>query len=278
LRGDDTNTLRHDLQNKLRINLQESLSEWSEHQKIVVDSGATRHSFHFPYDGHVEEMEDIENKRTGEGFIQTADGNLLPIGHIVDLLDGKFNLKDVILVQGLRHKLLSISAWCLDQDGTAFFHGTGGVLLKRNQSFTFSLDSTTGLYILDPTNANKSLIVSSCFMTIPKRTKTILNMVKTLDLHRRMGHACLRAMRHTVGSNIELSPIQCETCMQVFPPNYKWNSRSTYESAGTKLHADLNGPYESCLEGHRYVLVLVDEGSRFIWSFPMKRKSELRPS
>jgi hypothetical protein len=62
-------------------------------------------------------------------ILQTADGNLLPIGHIVDLVDGKLNLKHVILVQGLRHKLLSISAWCLDQDGTAFFHGTGSVLL-----------------------------------------------------------------------------------------------------------------------------------------------------
>jgi transposase InsO family protein len=111
-------------------------------------------------------------------------------------------------------------------------------------------------------------------MTIPKRTKRTLNAVKPLELHRRMVHACLRAMRHIVGSNIGLSPIKCEICMQVFPPNYKWNSRSTYESAGTKLHADLNGPYDSCFEGHCYVLVLIDEGNRFIWSFPMKEKSD----
>ena len=44
---------------------------------------------------------------------------------------------------------------------------------------------------------------------------------------------------------------------------------------GASLHADVAGPImPMCIGGVKYILAVVDEWSRFAWTFPMKKKSQ----
>ena len=46
------------------------------------------------------------------------------------------------------------------------------------------------------------------------------------------------------------------------------------DATGASLHADVAGPIEPMgFGGVKYVLAVVDEWSRFAWTFPMKNKS-----
>ena len=47
------------------------------------------------------------------------------------------------------------------------------------------------------------------------------------------------------------------------------------DATGASLHADVAGPIVPMgVGGVKYILAVVDEGSRFAWTFPVKKKSQ----
>src|SRR5690606_24623423 len=41
-----------------------------------------------------------------------------------------------------------------------------------------------------------------------------------------------------------------------------------------RVHADISGPYPDSLGGCRYLLLIVDEFSRKVWGYPIRKKSD----
>lgn len=69
----------------------------------------------------------------------------------------------------------------------------------------------------------------------------------------------------------------CESCVLGKSTKHPFNSRFTYTSSFLQtIHTDLWGPASvTSYDGYRYYLVLIDESTKYVWQFPMARKSDV---
>lgn len=97
--------------------------------------------------------------------------------------------------------------------------------------------------------------------------------------HARLGHPSTRILKmlfpslHVLNKDVTF----CESCILGKSTKLPFTSRTLYApSILHTLHTDVWGPAPiSSFDGFRFYLVIVDEYSRYIWKFPLARKSDV---
>ena len=181
-------------------------------------------------------------------------------------------LDNILLVDGLKANLISISQLC-DQDLTVTFTKNDCKVTREDNSvFMKGLRSPDNCYMW----SGPSMTSASC----------LLSQTDATDLwHKRLGHLNLRSLGNLVSKEavrglpylkIKEGKIcgQCQVGKQVCASHKKVDYLTTSRVLEL-LHMDLMGPMQvESLGGRRYILVVVDDYSRYTWVGFLQEKSD----
>ncbi|XP_068323079.1 uncharacterized protein [Pyrus communis] len=182
-------------------------------------------------------------------------------------------LKNVMLVDGLKANLISISQICDDDDAEVLFNK-----LKCSVKVAKEVDSFEGKRSKDNcycVNANELHVSDIC----NKATDDILDL-----WHKRLGHMnCKDLIKLSKKEYVRGLPMLtgelgiCGEC-QVGKQTKSAHKSTNYISTSRPLelmHMDLVGPVQTeSIGGKKYILVLVDDFSRFTWVAFLREKSD----
>ena len=259
------------------INAPSSFRSASSHDKWIADSGATSHMTH---------------SSIGLYDIQTTVGDRVRVGNgcSLDILcKGSLNflnkqgkritLFNVLYVPGLDMNLISI-----------------GKLQKRNLTTTFpglepgpSNDKNKN-YVFIKTRRGKRFL-SACLEDSLYRVELSRLPIEqafpaeTLEmLHQRLGHISMKKikmMKSTLLSQkIEIKKdVPSGPCMgcvsgKLHRENYRTTRLHPASEALEVIHTDISGPYTTSKKGSRWLIIFVDEFTRLMTSYCIKRKSD----
>ncbi|KAJ9548566.1 hypothetical protein OSB04_021109 [Centaurea solstitialis] len=211
-----------------------------------------------------------------EGFVKLVDKRRLPIIGYGSMTNGEHVIKNVRYVEGLPFNLLSSSQFC-----------DGGYLVK-----TFILGSN-----IEDEDGNVILrarrnghLYTTMFYAVPQQLETVVFLAKATKeeswlWHQRLSHQNFRDMNKLVSKHLvnglpetRLSKdTLCSACEKgkmkksSHPPKMETNCHHPLDM----LHMDLCGPMRvESLARKKYMLVLVDEFSRYTWLEFLRAKSD----
>ncbi|KAJ9541082.1 hypothetical protein OSB04_027588 [Centaurea solstitialis] len=211
-----------------------------------------------------------------EGFVKLVDKRRLPIIGYGSMTNGEHVIKNVRYVEGLPFNLLSSSQFC-----------DGGYLVK-----TFILGSN-----IEDEDGNVILrarrnghLYTTMFYAVPQQLETVVLLAKATKeeswlWHQRLSHQNFRDMNKLVSKHLvnglpetRLSKdTLCSACEKgkmkksSHPPRMETNCHHPLDM----LHMDLCGPMRvESLARKKYMLVLVDEYSRYTWLEFLRAKSD----
>ncbi|KAD4982137.1 hypothetical protein E3N88_18808 [Mikania micrantha] len=244
-----------------------------------VDSGGSRHMT-----GHRSILNDfIPNNGGYVSFGNNAKGWIVGSGYVSR---GNLKFKDVSLVENLKFNLLSVSQLA-DKNFNSFFTKDSCKILSPeiNSKIKVLIDQHTlltarrrgNVYVVDMTTDSQT---SSPTCLIAKASSS-----ETTLWHRRLSHlnhqtlhklSTLSLVRGLPSKEFHFEG-QCESCLK--GKQHKTSYNSIEESKTTNclnlLHMDLFGPVKvASLARKRYCLVVVDDYSRFCWTFFLFSKDE----
>ncbi|KAJ9557913.1 hypothetical protein OSB04_012527 [Centaurea solstitialis] len=221
-----------------------------------------------------------------EGYVKTADKTLRPMVGYGKITDGKYIIKDVRYVEGLGFNMFSSSQFC-----------DNGYWVKQFQYGSNVNDEDNNVILSARRNGN---LYSTVFRSIPqthpqfaaisdpRNAICLLAKASKEDSwlwHRRLCHQNFKDMNKLVSKNLvkglpetRLSKdTLCPACEQgkmtrsSHPPRMDTSSKSPLDM----IHMDLCGPTRTeSLARKKYMLVLVDEFSRFTWVEFLRAKSD----
>ncbi|KAJ9556204.1 LOW QUALITY PROTEIN: hypothetical protein OSB04_010818 [Centaurea solstitialis] len=221
-----------------------------------------------------------------EGYVKTADKTPKPMVGYGKITDGKYIIKDVRYVEGLGYNMFSSSQFC-----------DNGYWVKQFQYGSDVNDEDNNVILSARRNGN---LYSTVFRSIPQTQpqfeaisdprNAICPLAKASKedswlWHRRLCHQNFKDMNKLVSKNLvkglpetRLSKdTLCPACEQgkmtrsSHPPRMDTNSKSPLDM----IHMDLCGPTRTeSLAQKKYMLVLVDEFSRFTWLEFLRPKSD----
>ncbi|KAJ9556774.1 hypothetical protein OSB04_011388 [Centaurea solstitialis] len=221
-----------------------------------------------------------------EGYVKTADKTPRPMVGYGKITDGKYIIKDVRYVEGLGFNMFSSSQFC-----------DNGYWVKQFQYGSDVNDEDNNVILSARRNGN---LYSTVFRSIPQthpQFEAISDPRNAICLlakaskedswlwHRRLCHQNFKDMNKLVSKNLvkglpetRLSKnTLCPACEQgkmtrsSHPPRMDTNSKSPLDM----IHMDLCGPTRTeSLARKKYMLVLVDEFSRFTWLEFLRAKSD----
>ncbi|KAJ9545247.1 hypothetical protein OSB04_024954 [Centaurea solstitialis] len=221
-----------------------------------------------------------------EGYVKTADKTLRPMVGYGKITDGKYIIKDVGYVEGLGFNMFSSSQFC-----------DNGYWVKQFQYGSNVNDEDNNVILSARRNGN---LYSTVFRSIPqthpqfaaisypRNAICLLTKASKEDSwlwHRRLCHQNFKDMNKLVSKNLikglpetRLSKdTLCPACEQgkmtrsSHPPRMDTSSKSPLDM----IHMDLCGPTRTeSLARKKYMLVLVDEFSRFTWLEFLRAKSD----
>ncbi|GJR00089.1 retrovirus-related pol polyprotein from transposon TNT 1-94 [Tanacetum coccineum] len=209
------------------------------------------------------------------GTIRFGNDHVAAILGFGDLQWGNILITKVYFVEGLRHNLFSVRKFC-DSDlevafrrNTCFIRNLAGVdLLKGNR--------TTNLYTINLHDMASASPI--CLMARTTSTKSWL-------WHQRLSHLNFDTINDLAKNNLVTGLPKfkyykehlCPSCKQgkskraSHPPKPVPNSKQRLHL----LHTDLRGPMRiASINGKRYVLVIVDDYSRYTWVVFQRSKDE----
>ena len=234
----------------------------------LLDSGASHHvttdlhnlALHNPYDGTDE--------------IMIGDGSGLPISHTgstsLTTSSHSFTLSNVLCVPTMKRNLISISQFCKSNNTSieflpSAFHvkdlRTGAILLQGQ--------TKNGVYEWPTTNSSSPLLAfSSVKTTLPA-------------WHHRLGHPSLSTFKHILSSfHLDVaSPsnfnFNCNSCQ--CNKSHKLPFFSSTLSTSSPLEVIFTDVWTSpviSVTNCKYYIIFVDHFTKYIWLYPLKRKSD----
>ncbi|KAI3515995.1 hypothetical protein L1887_14902 [Cichorium endivia] len=236
-----------------------------------IDSGCSRHMT-----GRREELREYRSLRNG-GRIRygnNATGEIKGYGMITN---GELSIRKVAYVEGLRHNLINVSQLVVGTGLKVTFDEEGSELIEKNSEKIVLRSKRMGeMFPLDM----KAIIgkPAICLLTRAANDDSWL-------WHSRLSHMNFRDINKLVlGDLVRGLPLlkydkdrSCDAC------ELRKQSRKSHSTIiNTKiieplklLHIDLCGP--SAIESvahNKYILVVMDDFSRFTWVLFLKQKSE----
>lgn len=252
---------------------QVNFAEQSANSKWLLDSGANQHvtqdiqnlSLHSEYDG-------------GED-VMLGDGMSHPVTHTGSVSFStptrNLMLNDVFCVPAINRNLISVHKFCDTNDVEVYFNSFSfGVKDMRTGKLLAKGEPKNGLYEWPPvfSKSKSNLIVSHTVCTSQSLW------------HRRLGHPSAPVIRFLLKSLNKSSmsvndSFHCESCKCNKMHKVPFSESSVTSSAPLELlYSDVWGPAPVCsMEGFKYYLIIVDHFTKYVWLFPLKKKSEVSP-
>ncbi|GJU47723.1 retrovirus-related pol polyprotein from transposon TNT 1-94 [Tanacetum coccineum] len=235
---------------------------------FIVDSGCTKHMT-----GNLSLLCNFVEKYLGT--VRFGNDQFAPILGYGDLVQGNITIKRVYYVEGLNHNLFSVGQFCDADLEVAFRKSTcfvrdlqGNDLLTGNRGtdlYTISLQETTSSTPI-------------CLMAKASPTQAWL-------WHRRLSHLNfdyinLLSKKDVVIGLPKLKYVKdqlCSSCEVCKAKRSTFKSKTVPSSKGrlNLLHVDLCGPMQvASINGKKYILVIVDDYSRYTWTLFLRSKDE----
>jgi hypothetical protein len=246
-----------------------SVNDW------VADSGASHHTTY--------SVGNISNPRplnsASSSSIIVGNGSTLPVTSVGDsVIPRTFYLNDILLAPDIVQNLLSVrhfttDNWCsMDFDPLGLFVKnltTGNVIARSN--------STGPLYTLRLPSSTASSRSSPCAMSTIAAPR-ILAAVATSTWHRRFGHpspdALFSLSRSSLISCTSTTHDFCHACQLGKHTRLTFSSSSSRaEKAFDLLHLDLWISPVISVSDSKYYLVILHDFTHYLWTFPLKQKS-----
>ncbi|CAJ2654309.1 unnamed protein product [Trifolium pratense] len=266
-KDDTTNTKEYTAESSGKSLIAHTSLRASSKEDWYFDSGCSRHMT-----GVEKYLKEVKSYATSfVTFGDGAKGEIKGIGRLID--NGLPKLENVLLVKGLTANLISISQLC-DQGMRVNFtkneclvsNNEGNILMK-------GVRSKDNCYLWTPLEEAN---VSTCLLTKNEEVKL---------WHQKLGHLNLKSMKRVISEEavrglpslqIQEGNIcgECQIGKQTKVSHQKLQHLSTSKVLEL-LHMDLMGPIQvESLGGKKYVLVVVDDFSRYTWVNFIREKSE----
>ncbi|GJU77768.1 retrovirus-related pol polyprotein from transposon TNT 1-94 [Tanacetum coccineum] len=235
---------------------------------FIVDSGCTKHMT-----GNLKLLCNFVEKFLGT--VRFGNDQFAPILGYGDLIQGNVTIKRVYYVEGLNHNLFSVGQFCDADLEVAFRKSTCFVRdLQGNDLLTGSRGSDLYTISLQETTSSTPI----CFMAKASPTQAWL-------WHRRLSHLnfdyiTLLSKKEVVNGLPKLKYVKDQLCSSCEMSKAKRSSFKTKAVPSSKgrlnlLHMDLCGPMRvASINGKKYILVIVDDYSRYTWTLFLRSKDE----
>jgi hypothetical protein len=236
----------------------------------VIDSGASYHTT--PTTGMLSRSHPPPS--THPTSIVVGNGSTLPVTSVgASVLPGPFYLNDVLVAPHITHNLLSVRRFTTNNSCSIEFDPSGfSVKDLATRTPLARCDSVGPLYMLRPSSTG---------------TCTPLVLVSTTNSttwHRRLGHPGPDVMTK-LSSSLDSSCSRghfgglCHACQLDRHTRLPFTtSSSRAKQAFDLVHRDLRSSPVLSLSGYKYYLVILDEFSHFLWTFPLQLKSNTFPT
>nr|GEU92199.1 putative ribonuclease H-like domain-containing protein [Tanacetum cinerariifolium] len=235
---------------------------------FIIDSGCSKHMT-----GNLKLLINFVEKFLGT--VKFGNDQIVPILGYGDLVQGAITIKRVYYVKGLNHNLFSVGQFC-DADLEVDFQKSTCYIrdLKGNDLLTGSCGTDLYSIILQDTNSPNPI----CLMAKAASSQAWL-------WHRRLSHLNLNTINLLSKNDIVVGLpkskfIKDHLCSSCELGKAKRKSFHTKITLSTKrrlqlLHMDLCGPMRvASINGKRYVLVIIDDYSRYTWNHFLRSKDE----
>ncbi|GJU56941.1 retrovirus-related pol polyprotein from transposon TNT 1-94 [Tanacetum coccineum] len=235
---------------------------------FIVDSGCTKHMT-----GNLKLLCNFVEKFLGT--VRFGNDQFAPILGYGDLIQGNVTIKRVYYVEGLNHNLFSVGQFCDADLEVAFRKSTCFVRdLQGNDLLTGSRGSDLYTISLQETTSSTPIY----FMAKASPTQAWL-------WHRRLSHLnfdyiTLLSKKDIVTGLPKLTYVKdqlCSSCEMSKAKRSSFKSKAVPSSKGrlNLLHMDLCGPMRvASINGKKYILVIVDDYSRYTWTLFLRSKDE----
>nr|GEU68656.1 integrase, catalytic region, zinc finger, CCHC-type, peptidase aspartic, catalytic [Tanacetum cinerariifolium] len=209
------------------------------------------------------------------GTVHFGNDQFAPILGYGDLVQGNVMINRVYYVEGLNHNLFSVGQFCDADLEVAFRKSTCFVRdLRGNDLLTSNRGSDLYTISLQESTSSTPL----CLMAKATLTQACL-------WHRRLSHLNfdyinLLSKKDIVISLPKLKYVKDQLCLSCELSKAKSSSFKSKDVPSSKgrlnlLHMDLCGPMRvASINGKKYILVIVDDYSRYTWTFFLHSKDE----
>ncbi|GJY93007.1 retrovirus-related pol polyprotein from transposon TNT 1-94 [Tanacetum coccineum] len=206
------------------------------------------------------------------GTVKFGNEQIAPILGYRDMVQGTITIKRVYYVEGLNYNLFSVSQFCYADLEVAFWKSTC-VIHNVEGNDVFSGTNLYSITLQDTTTPN--LI---CLMAKATSSQAWL-------WHRRLSYLNFNTINLLLKNNIvtglpKLKFVKdhlCFSCELGKAKRKSFHTKTTLSSKGRLqlLHMDLCGPMRvESINGKKYVLVIVDDYSRYTWTHFLRSKDE----
>jgi hypothetical protein len=207
-------------------------------------------------------------------LIVVGNGSTLPVTSVgASVLPGPFYLNDVLVAPHITHNLLSVRRFTTDNSCSIEFDPTGFSVKD--------LATRTPLARCDSVGPLYTLRASSTGVSPPP---VLVSTATSTTWHRRLGHPgpdVMTKFSSTLVSSCNRGHFEglCHACQLgrhtclPFPTSFY-----RAEQAFDLVHCDLWTSPVLSLSGYKYYLVILDDFSHFLWTFPVRLKSDTFPT
>nr|GFB65639.1 putative ribonuclease H-like domain-containing protein [Tanacetum cinerariifolium] len=213
-----------------------------------------------------------------EKFLETVrfgNNDFAVIAGYRNVVIGSMTIKKVYYVEGLGHNLFSIGQFC-DKGLEVAFRNTTCFVRNEDGVDLLTGDRSLNLYTI-PLNEVASSS-STCLLAKASSSQSWL-------WHQRISHLNFATINNLVKNNLVQGLLNmkfekyhfCSACEQgkIHQKHHKSKTAFASNKPLYLLHMDLCGPIRiQSINGKRYVLVVVDDCSRYTWVFFLHSKDE----
>jgi hypothetical protein len=247
-----------------------SINDW------VADSGASHHTTH--------SVSNISNPHplnsTSPSSIVVGNGSTLPVTSVgVSVIPGPFYLNNILLAPDIVQNLLSVRCFTTDNLCYMEFDPFGLSVKDFTTRNVIARSNSTGpLYTLRLPSSTASSCTSPCAMSTIV-APPILVAVATSTWHRRLGHpgpdTLSNLSRSSFISCTSTTYDFCHACQLGKHIRLPFSSSSSRaEKAFDLLHLDIWTSPVISVSGLKNYLVILDDFTHYLWTFPLKQKSD----
>ncbi|CAN0297573.1 unnamed protein product, partial [Scytosiphon promiscuus] len=241
-------------------------------EEWVADSGATYH-----VTGNPSGMVECVPPPVGRSSLVIGDRRSLQIecfgklSLVMHSAKGDVHVKLVNLayVPGLQFNLFSLHA--VTPTHGAILDGKGAHLLNGSLSF---VRTDSGSY-LRATRVNADAAIAAAVLAPGRMQHIDIN-----DLHVSLAHSHAVTLRETarqMGIKVTGDLVPCAGCSQAKGRKMPvpWSTRCRAKKPLERLFVDLSGQKHPSTGGFQYLMMIVDDFSRFGWTYFLKKKSDV---